>query len=806
MCNAESVNVTPETGRMVELHNIYVALYASVATVAVVVASVAWIHRAARGARSLTMLMVGVTIWSFSAAMVWLVPTFEQQIFWANAENLGVWMVPVGFLSIAFDMADMHRWQARRRMVLISILSFSLVNMEWLNPGHLFDTAYIPRAVGAHTHYEIVYGPLYWVFIAFAYSLAFVTCLILLRLFLRSTGVERAQARVLFIGGLIPFVASIVTSFDVVPLGYLNLGPIAFLATGPLWLAAILSGTLLDVLPIARHTLVEQMADGVVVVDAANRVVDANPSARAMLRIGPSNVLGTSAQELLTAVSGADTLLEGSGPRRAVLQLGPLADFRYADIAITPLVVGPGRPPGQLVTLHDVTEERAATERLREAQDRLQYDATHDALTGLPNRVLLDDRLEHALAHAKRNGSAVAVLFIDLDDFKDINDTLGHAQGDLVLVEVANRIEPVLRESDTVGRFGGDEFVIVLTGIADAAHAELAVRRILKAMAPPYRLGTAELHVAASIGVALFPADGEDASTLMQHADIAMYGAKQAGHNQTRFFSDEFQEGLDRRAAVEMELIGAHEADRYFLLYQPQVDLTSGQITGAEALVRLRSRDGSILAPDQFIHVAENSELILQLGDWVLHRACADLAAFHEVAPDLIMSVNFSARQFRDIDVASLQDVLATSGLEAQSLAIELTETTLMTDPHRTAMGLDDLRGVAGLRLSLDGFGTGYSSMSYVRMFRADTIKIDRSFVGLLPDDQDARAVVLSTIALARSLHSTVIAEGPETEAQVRFLRASGCDCAQGFYFSRPIPADELTALLRRGPFTLPGV
>jgi EAL domain-containing protein (putative c-di-GMP-specific phosphodiesterase class I) len=285
-----------------------------------------------------------------------------------------------------------------------------------------------------------------------------------------------------------------------------------------------------------------------------------------------------------------------------------------------------------------------------------------------------------------------------------------------------------------------------------------------------------------------------------------MYGAKGLGRNRIQFFSEEFQEGLDRRMIVEKELWGADEDGRYFLLYQPQVDLTTGKITGVEALVRLRSRDGTVLMPTEFIPVAEDTELIFRLGDWVLRRACAELAVLHEVAPDLTMSVNFSARQFRGIDVATLRSVLEASGVEPKSLAVEITESSLLADQDDTVARVDDLRSMAGLQLSLDDFGTGYSSLTYVRMFRADTIKIDRSFVELLPDDPEAQAIVLSTIALAKSLHSTVVAEGPETEEQVRFLRANGCDAAQGFYFSRPIPANDLALLLRNGPFELPGV
>ena len=285
-----------------------------------------------------------------------------------------------------------------------------------------------------------------------------------------------------------------------------------------------------------------------------------------------------------------------------------------------------------------------------------------------------------------------------------------------------------------------------------------------------------------------------------------MYGAKGLGRNRVQFYSEEFQESLNRRMAVERELWGADEEDRFFLLYQPQVDLSTGRIIGAEALVRLLCRDGTVLSPTEFIPVAEDSELIFRLGDWVLRKACDELAIIHEVDPDLMMSLNFSARQFSEMDASSLQDVLDASGVEARSLALEMTESAFLVDPQGAAAKVDDLRDVAGIRLALDDYGTGYSSLTYVRMFRADTIKIDRSFVQLLPDDPEAQSIVRSTIALAKVLGATVVGEGPETKEQVRFLRASGCDTAQGFYFSPPVPAEELMRLLRGKPFALPSI
>lgn len=461
---------------------------------------------------------------------------------------------------------------------------------------------------------------------------------------------------------------------------------------------------------------------------------------------------------------------------------------------------------GQQQMRHVVGIFTDITEINQHADEKLRHHATHDALTGLPNRTMLDDRLEHALAFAGRTHGGLAVLFIDLDAFKDVNDAFGQARGDALLAEVANRLDRLLRDTDTVARRGGDEFTIILAGTKDPVQADVAVRRLLDAVAAPYHLDGHDLHITASAGVALFPVGGNDATTLVQHADLAMHRAKELGRDRIQFFSEDFRAGLERRMTIERELWGADDAARYSLLYQPQVDLSTGRIVGVEALVRLRARDGTVLQPAEFIPVAEDSELILQLGAWVLRRACTDLAILHEDFPGLTMSVNFSARQFKEADVSALQGVLRTSGVDARFLVVEITETALLSDPQEAAARLEELRRVQGLQLSLDDFGTGYSSLTYARMLHPDAIKIDRSFVELLPNDLDARAIVLSTIALGKSLHATVVGEGPETEEQVRFLRASGCDQAQGYYFSRPVPLDELAVLLRNGVFPLPDV
>jgi diguanylate cyclase (GGDEF)-like protein/PAS domain S-box-containing protein len=444
---------------------------------------------------------------------------------------------------------------------------------------------------------------------------------------------------------------------------------------------------------------------------------------------------------------------------------------------------------------------------LRNAEEEIEFNATHDALTGLPNRVLFNDRLEQALAQAHRTHGQVAVLLIDLDKFKTVNDTMGHAAGDELLTQVADRARATMRESDTIGRHGGDEFACVLPGLEDSVDVNTVTQRLLETLSAPYEIESREVDISASIGVAVYPADGSDAAALVKHADIAMYSAKTLGRSRVQFYSEELQERLEERVLVEREISNALTENRYYLLYQPQVDLRTGQIIGAEALLRLRRREGGTMQPAEFMGVVGNSDLAVRLGDWVVRKACAELCTFQQIAPDLTMSVNLSARQFREIDVSGLlQDVLPSCHVGPQSLDFEVTEDTLMADPSAASAKLEELRGVVGVRLSLDDIGTGYSSLTYMRMIRASTLKIDRGFISLLPDDSGARAIVRSIIALAEELNASVVAEGPETEEQVRFLRAHGCGFAQGLYFSKPVSADEFAGLLRAGPFELPDV
>ena len=453
-------------------------------------------------------------------------------------------------------------------------------------------------------------------------------------------------------------------------------------------------------------------------------------------------------------------------------------------------------------TTHYVGSSSDITD-MKAAEDKLVHLATHDPLTGLANRAMLDDELARVIARARRNGTQVAVSFMDLDHFKDVNDTLGHVQGDELLIQVARRLTSVVRESDTVARQGGDEFIIVAPDLGDTGDLEGLSNRVLQTMREPYQLGDDEAHTSASLGIAVFPSDGDDVPALVKHADVALYRAKELGRDRLQFFSGELQEEFRQRVEVGAGLRKAIETGQIFVVYQPQVDLLTGRIEAVEALVRWGKPDGTVVMPDEFIPIAEESGLIIPLGELVLRQACKDLAGLRAEGFDLNVAVNFSARQFREVDISGLLwDVLTESRLAPEALEVEVTETTLVSGAEDAAAQIAAIRE-RGIRLSLDDFGTGYSSLEYVRAFSPERLKIDRSFTQGVPDDPGACAIVLAAMALAKNLGTEVVAEGVETSEQLRFLRANGCLHIQGFLFSKPVPLDELKRLLGTGPFDL---
>ncbi|QDZ29740.1 EAL domain-containing protein [Noviherbaspirillum sp. UKPF54] len=433
----------------------------------------------------------------------------------------------------------------------------------------------------------------------------------------------------------------------------------------------------------------------------------------------------------------------------------------------------------------DITERK-----IYEAQ--IRHQATHDALTGLPNRNLLHDRLQQAMANARRNDQIAAVVFIDLDQFKFINDSLGHQVGDELLKVIGARLRASMRACDTVARQGGDEFVLVLDNHRSCEAITDTVRRVIALVAEPWSAKGLELQVTCSVGVSVFPDDGSDAETLLRHADSAMYKAKELGRNTFQYFSAEMNRHATQRLELLNSLRHALANGEFVLQYQPKVQLATARVIGAEALIRWHSAARGMVSPGDFIPLAEESGLIIAIGEWVLRTACAQNVAWQRAGhPPLPIAVNLSPRQLaRDDIVDVVADALQSAGLEPRWLELEITENDVMRDVDKSLATLIRLKQL-GVKISIDDFGTGYSSLNYLKRFPVDTLKIDRSFVSDIAADADDAAIVKAVISLAHILNLNVVAEGVETDGQRRFLVENGCDEVQGYYFGRPMPAPE---------------
>ena len=436
--------------------------------------------------------------------------------------------------------------------------------------------------------------------------------------------------------------------------------------------------------------------------------------------------------------------------------------------------------------------------QMKRSEAELDHLAHHDPLTELPNRLLLNARLEYAIQRAQREGSSLTVLFLDLDRFKTINDSLGHPVGDQLLKSVAALLGACVRSEDTVARLGGDEFVILLEGVGDSGAAADIAEKILNALNKHYDLDGQAVFISASIGISTYPADGRDGTTLLKNADAAMYRSKEEGRNTFRFYSAELTRVAHDRLNLESELRRAIEQQEFVLYYQPQVDVSSGAIVGAEALVRWQHPQFGIISPLRFIPLAEETGLILQLGYWVLNAACEQLSAWLKSGlPPITLAVNLSSRQFLHRDLVNqLRSVLDATGLPPRLLELEITEGAIMQRGQEAIATLQAVKDL-GLKLAIDDFGTGYSSLAYLRRFPIDTLKIDRSFMRDIPGDTGAMEIAVTIIVMAHNLHMRVLAEGVETREHLAFLQRNGCDSYQGFLSSRPVTAESFEKLLR---------
>jgi diguanylate cyclase (GGDEF)-like protein/PAS domain S-box-containing protein len=540
----------------------------------------------------------------------------------------------------------------------------------------------------------------------------------------------------------------------------------------------------------------ETTLDGILVVDDANNIVLANQQFAGLFHI-PPEMFGTGDDRPVRRYV-TDRVAEPEAFDEKIAYLYrhreekgrdeiKLRNGRTLDRYSAPLVDSSGRYRGRIWYFRDITDRKAA-------EERSLFLAYHDALTELPHRALLQDRLTNALAGARRRSEGIAVLYLDLDRFKNINDTFGHACGDGVLKEVAVRLSTWARAQDTVARLGGDEFLVMLNGVRDAADAAVAAERMLEALHRDFEVNGQTLSVGCSIGISMFPEHGSDGDTLIRNADRALYSAKSNGRGSVCFFTGEMDAQAVERLALEKNLRLALERNEFFLEYQPQVEIATGQITGFEALLRWQQPQMGLIPPAKLIPIAENSGLILPIGEWVLWTACMQARRWLDDGLFAVpVAVNVSALQFRQEGFVSLiRRVLAETGLPPHLLELELTESLLFSNVDVIPATMRELEEM-GLKLAIDDFGTGYSSFSYLRRFRVTKLKIDRSFIRDLALDSDA-AITAAIINMGHSLKLEVVAEGVEEEAQMCFLREHGCDQMQGYYFSRPLAPDVVAA------------
>lgn len=536
----------------------------------------------------------------------------------------------------------------------------------------------------------------------------------------------------------------------------------------------------------------DSAAESIVIFDAGKKVIEVNSAFTRTTGYSPEETIGRTRWLLRTGVRNRaayqamwDTLATRGHWRGEVHGKRKNGEVYPQLLNMSVVRNTRGEISNYIGIFSDITD-------LKSSQERIEYMATHDRLTALPNRNLFYDRLQHSLDKASRSGAQLAVLFVDLDNFKMINDTLGHEIGDLLLTQVADRLRACTRKQDTVARLGGDEFTVLDEDLRISAEEIISAtaERIIASLSVPFDLGGQEAFISASVGIALYPKDAKDIASLLKSADTAMYQAKKLGKSNYQFFSQSMNAEASERALIESGLRRALSHGEFFLVYQPQIQIDSKQVIGLEALLRWNHPEKGVVLPDEFIPIAENTGLIVPIGDWVMHAVCKQIREWMQQGlPSLRVAVNLSARQFREKDLGgSIQRILEEYQVSASNLELELTESTVMDNAESAARILQQLKDI-GMHLAIDDFGSGYSSLQYLKHFPIDDLKIDSHFTRDLATNTDDQAIATAIITMGHSMNMKVIAEGVETAQQLKFLREHGCDLVQGYYIDRPMSA-----------------
>jgi diguanylate cyclase (GGDEF)-like protein/PAS domain S-box-containing protein len=732
---------------------------------------VVWRRRGSPGRHSLCVVMLAAAVWSFAYALELAAPTTSARELWGSLKYLGVTVLPAAWLVFALQYTGRV---TKPRSWLIAVLAVEPVVVLALlayPPTRSLIRSYPPGAPQAVATARA--GVLYWPHAIYNNILVLAASAVLLLAVVRISRLYWRQSITLLAAICLPLIGNAMANFGVPPFQRLDPSPIAISLAAWILVLGVLRYRLLDLRPVARTLVVETMRDAVLVVDAHGHVVDLNPAAQQLLDRGAAAAIGRPVAALLSERAGPMDF-----PDPGVYDLRFSADGRDRDmeLAVTPLADARGATAGRVLVFRDVSERRELERDLR----RLAYT---DTLTGLPNRALFHDRLDHALVTAGRRGAALAILFLDLDRFKIINDSLGHQIGDKMLVSVARRLRDCLRGEDTLARLGGDEFAVLLPEISDPRGPHFVADKLLAALSAPHLIGGHELTINASIGVALFPQDGTDVQHLLRQADVAMYRAKARGGGRTEAFMPKLGEQATRRQQLEVELRRGLRSSQLRVVFQPYRELTTGKLVGYEALVRWNHPQSGLLLPASFVPLAEDTGLIEAVDRWVLDEACRRA---REWPSPLVVSVNVSPGRLRSGDLSEdTTAILAENGLDPGRLMLELSERILFDDEPEALTSLADL-AATGVGLSLDDFGAGYTSLEHIRRLPITQLKIDRSLIATLDEQDRDASIVAAVISFAHALGLSVTAEGIERPDQLESLIELGCEYGQGFLLGPP--------------------
>ncbi len=750
-----------------------------------------WLRRGNAGAKGLLLaLAAGIWYTATYALELWSVGPAKQA--WGDVKYLGVCLLPAAWLVFTLQYTGRARWLTQRLYLVLCVEPLVVLTLLAIPATH--DLIHVYPSDGTEQFPVVGFGSVGWINVFYSYALLLFGTGLFVRTLFAIARPYRKQARALMAALFLPLLFNILYNFNVEPFGRVDLTPFAFLLAVIVIVWGIFRLRLLDIVPVARSRIVETMQDGVVVLDAYHRIVDLNPAAQRVLGRSASQAVGLPLERLLPAQGDLLERSKGSSTVQSEIRLLLGSSLRHYEVTLSPIPDDRGRESGKLMVIRDISERKITEERLEQM-------AHYDSLTGLPNRKLFADRLSQAIIRARRNRQLVGLLFLDVDHFKDVNDTLGHEVGDRLLQQLATRLRACARAEDTVARLSGDEFTMILPEMQAPTDAAIVATRVMESLQSPLIAGGHELYMSASLGICVWPTDGEDPGTLIRNADLAMYRAKAQGRNRFEFYATDFGTHAAKRLELEQDLRRALDRGELRLHYQPIVALGARRVHSLEALIRWQHPRRGLILPSHFIWRAEETGLIESIGEWVLERACREALEWDRSAPGCTtsVSVNVSARQLKRPGFPTeVRDVLDRTGLEPERLVLEISEGTVMDDALTSAAILHDLKGL-GVRLSLDDFGTGSTSLSQFGRLPLDILKIDRLFVRGLGRGSEDTIVVQAMLSLAHAFGLTVVAEGVETEGQMKILENLECDLVQGFLISEPLPVQSVPEFMNAG-------